>query len=100
MAIIYHICYQADWQLARERGVYEAASLKEEGFIHCSQEEQLEGVLQRYFKDKRGLVKLSIDTSLLQSRLIYEWSPSLTETFPHVYGPIQLQAVIETASIS
>jgi uncharacterized protein (DUF952 family) len=100
MAIIYHICYQADWQLARERGVYEAASLKEEGFIHCSQEEQLEGVLQRYFKDKKGLVKLSIDTSLLESRLIYEWSPSLTETFPHVYGPIQLQAVIETASIS
>lgn len=100
MAIIYHICSEADWQLARERGVYEAASLREEGFIHCSQEEQLEGVLQRYFSGKKGLITLSIDTSLLQSRLIYEWSPSLTETFPHVYGPIQLQAVVATKTIS
>jgi uncharacterized protein (DUF952 family) len=27
--------------------------------------------------------------------MVYEWSPSLTATFPHVYGPINLEAVTE-----
>ena len=47
---------------AQEKGFYEAASLKTEGFIHCSEEHQVAGVLERYFENKTGLVKLVIDT--------------------------------------
>jgi uncharacterized protein (DUF952 family) len=93
MPIIYHVTTEADWKQAKEKGFYESPSLKNEGFIHCSQEEQVAGVLERYFTGKTNLVKLVIDTDKLTSQFIYEWSPSTTDTFPHVYGPINLEAV-------
>jgi uncharacterized protein (DUF952 family) len=99
MPIIYHVTTEADWKQAQENGFYESPSLKNEGFIHCSQEEQVAGVLERYFADKTNLVKLVIDTDKLTSQFIYEWSPSTTDTFPHVYGPINLDAVIKVQAI-
>ena len=84
---------------AQEKGFYEAASLKTEGFIHCSEQHQVAGVLERYFKDKTGLVKLVIDTSKLKSRYVQEWSPSLMDTFPHIYGPINAEAVIDIIAL-
>jgi uncharacterized protein (DUF952 family) len=38
---------------------------------------------------------LIIDTTKLTSRYVQEWSPSIRDTFPHIYGPINLDAVIE-----
>lgn len=99
MDIIYHITTSDEWKAGQEKGEYESTSLKEEGFIHCSQQEQLPGVLIRYFAGKTNLVKLSIDPKKLKSRLIYEWSPSLADTFPHIYGPINTDAVISAESI-
>jgi len=99
MPIIYHVTSAADWKAAQERGAYESPSLPNEGFIHCSQEEQVAGVLERYFSGKKDLVKLVINTDKLKSQFIYEWSPSTTDTFPHVYGPINLDAVIEVVKI-
>jgi uncharacterized protein (DUF952 family) len=93
MPTIYHVTTQPEWDAAVKQGFYESASLKEEGFIHCSQETQVSGVLERYFKGKTNLVKLVIDTDLLTSRWVYEWSPSIADTFPHVYGPINTSAV-------
>ena len=100
MAIIYHITTESDWLAARETGLYTSPSLKEEGFIHCSQSEQIPGVLERYFAGKSNLVKLSIDTEKLSSQLIYEWSPSVADTFPHVYGPINVNAVVVVENIN
>ncbi|HEY4151541.1 MAG TPA: DUF952 domain-containing protein, partial [Chitinophagaceae bacterium] len=81
-------------------GRYESASLAHEGFIHCSADDvQVKGVLQRYFAGKKDLVKLVIDTDKLTSRFIYEWSPSTSDTFPHVYGPINLDAVTSVIPI-
>jgi len=100
MPVIYHITTASEWEAAQQKGSYEAASLTEEGFIHCSQTEQIPGVLDRFFKGKTGLVKLSIDTVKLRSRLIYEWSPSITDTFPHIYGPINIDAVTDVEKIN
>jgi uncharacterized protein (DUF952 family) len=93
MATIYHITTKSDWQQAQERGYYEAPSLQTEGFIHCSKEEQVEGVLDRYYKNQQDLLKLVIDTDKLEHRLVYELAPSVNEEFPHIYGPINLDAV-------
>ena len=99
MPIIYHVTTAAEWKAAQEKGVYEAASLKAEGFIHCSEEHQVAGVLERYFSDQDNLLKLIIDTSKLTSRYVQEWSPSIHDTFPHIYGPINLDAVIEVVAL-
>lgn len=93
MPVIFHITTEPEWIAAKAAGQYESASLKEEGFIHCSQLHQIPDVLQRYFEGKKQLLKLSIDTSKLKSQLIYEWSPSNAATYPHVYGPINIDAI-------
>jgi uncharacterized protein (DUF952 family) len=93
MATIYHLTTREEWQQAQEKGRYEAVSLADEGFIHASEERQIPGVLERYFKGRSGLIKLVIDTEKLASPLYYDWSPSIEDTFPHIYGPINLDAV-------
>ena len=99
MALIYHIAFDADWDITKQNGFYEHPSLKEEGFIHCSQEHQLSGVLERYFNGAKDLVKLVIDTEKLTSKLVYDWSPTVQDTFPHIYGVINLYAVVEIISL-
>lgn len=99
MALIYHITTKEIWDKAVQQGFYEAPSLQEEGFIHCSQENQVAGVLERYYSGQHDLVKLVIETDLLESRYVFEWSPSTADTFPHIYGPINLSAVKEVVFI-
>jgi uncharacterized protein (DUF952 family) len=99
MSLIYHITTKEAWNRAKEKGAYEATSLADEGFIHCAQEHQVQGVLERYFSGQQQLVKLIIETDLLKSRFIFEWSPSTSDTFPHIYGPIDTEAVVDVVSI-
>ncbi|HRO70539.1 MAG TPA: DUF952 domain-containing protein [Chitinophagaceae bacterium] len=99
MPIIYHVTTASEWNAAKSSGSYETPSLKEEGFIHCSQDHQVAGVLERYFSAREGLVKLVIDTDKLTSKFVFDWSPSSQDTFPHVYGPINTDAVVEVIAI-
>ena len=85
--------------MAQQQGFYEAPSLKDEGFIHCSLEHQVAGVLERYYKNQTDLVKLVIDTDKLTSKFIFEWSPSTADTFPHVYGVINTEAVVDVLDV-
>jgi len=97
--VIYHITTMAEWATARQQGFYKAPSLATEGFIHCSEEHQVEGVLQRYFIGKGPLVKLTIDSDKLHPRLQRDFSVSMNEHFPHIYGRINLDAVIEEEAL-
>ena len=100
MPVIYHVTTAAEWEAGLQKGAYTTPSLQAEGFIHCSADDaQVAGVLKRYFSGKSNLVKLVIDTDKLSSRFIYEWSPSTADTFPHVYGAINPDAVIEIIKI-
>ena len=100
MPIIYHVTSSKAWKEAKQKGEYEHPSFKEEGFIHCSEAEQVAGVIDRYFRGKIDLLKLSIDPSRLESELRYEHSPSVNQPFPHVYGRINLDAVIAVEIVS
>lgn len=99
MATIYHVTTRQEWQDAQAKGQYEAPSLADEGFIHCSEDRQVQGVLDRYFEGQDGLVKLEIDTDKLTSPLFYDWSESVEDTFPHIYGPINTDAVVAVSDI-
>ena len=99
MPVIYHVTTAGDWDAARQKGFYEHPSLTAEGFIHCSQENQVAGVLERYFGGQTNLIKLVIDTDRLTSHFVFDWSPTTQDTFPHIYGPINLDAVTETISV-
>jgi uncharacterized protein (DUF952 family) len=94
--MIYHVTTKSAWEQALQNGFYETASLQTEGFIHNSTQQQVSGVLDRYYKNVTDLLLLHIDESKLTSPLKYELAPSVNEEFPHIFGPINLDAVVET----
>ncbi len=94
--MIYHVTTKKEWEQALQQGFYEAPSLAAEGFIHTSTLPQVAGVLARYYKNQNNLVLLHIDEALLTSPLKYELAPSVNEMFPHIYGPINTDAVNKT----
>ena len=90
--LIYHIVLPDAWA-AFESDLFEAASLESEGFIHCSFADQLDAVLQRYYRGAERVVVLEIETDRLMSRMIKEPSTN-NEIYPHVYGPINRNAIV------
>jgi uncharacterized protein (DUF952 family) len=90
--LIYHIVLPEDWK-AFDTGLYRAKSLETEGFIHCSFAGQLDGVIKRYYKSVKKLVILEIDSDKLMSRVLKEPSTN-NEIYPHVYGPVNRDAII------
>lgn len=97
--MIYHITTKSEWEFALSIGKYEASSLQTEGFIHMSHEHQIEGVLSRYFQGKTDLVRLTVDETKIIAEIKNELSPSLQESFPHVYGAINLDAVVDVEDL-
>jgi glutathione S-transferase len=97
---IFHLALVSDWQAAVAAGEYTVSSLgvtlEEEGFIHASRADQWEGVKQRYYSDvTEPLVLLVIDPARLSAPLVVEEAPGAGESFPHIYGPLNLDAVVE-----
>ena len=98
--MIYHVITAYNWQKALAQGIYEAASLAAEGFIHASKQEQVKAVVERYYQNQTGLLLLHIDENKLTAALKYELAPSVNEVFPHIYGRINLDAVVQITEIT
>ena len=92
--LIYHIVTPENRAKFKDATEYEAESLATEGFIHCSYRNQLDGVLERYYKDQPKVFVLHINPHLLTAELRPEPSTG-GEIYPHVYGKINLNAVVE-----
>lgn len=101
--MIFHITSRRAWDEAQERGNYRAESLATEGFIHCSTFSQVLPVAENFYKGQHGLVLLAIEPTLLSSDLKWELPSGGTlppgiphgDPFPHIYGPINLEAVAQ-----
>ncbi len=90
---IYHIALPETWEKVGKDGFYEPEGLATEGFIHCSFDDQVEGVLHRYFQDVEKVIILKIDVEKLSAKLVSERSTN-DELYPHVYGAINADAVV------
>lgn len=92
---IYHITSRTSWSAAQEAGAYRADSLQAEGFIHCSKADQVLRVANAFYAGQAGLVLLVVDAERLRSEVRWEpGSDKPDESFPHVYGPIDTDAVV------
>jgi uncharacterized protein (DUF952 family) len=74
--------------------MYRAESLAVDGFIHFSSWSQLVATAGRYYSGVPDLVVLVVDSAALDD-LRVELSPSTGESFPHLYGPLPVSAVVE-----
>jgi len=99
MDMIVKISTEQQWNTAQEQGTYLHPSLDTEGFIHCSTPEQFEGVANRIYKGQQHLLLLVIDPTRLSSELKYDLAKD-GQLYPHIYGPLNLDAVIRVISFS
>lgn len=95
---IFHIAFEQDWIDARAAGVYTVStigkSLGEVGFIHASFADQVLLVADNFYTDTEApLVLLAIESDLLASKVVVEPVPGTEMSFPHIYGPIDPDAV-------
>lgn len=88
---IVHLCPRQDWQSARENGEYRAESLDQVGFIHCSRPDQVVEVANRFYRGQSDLVLLWIEPQKVQAGI--RWEAADGDTFPHIYGPLNIDAV-------
>jgi uncharacterized protein (DUF952 family)/GNAT superfamily N-acetyltransferase len=106
--MIAHLLTPQDWQRAQSARVIRPASLDTEGFTHCSELHQVVRVANRFYGDHRALVIALIDTKRLTHPAVWE-APAHPdgsiplahdEFYPHIYGPIEVDAVHSTLSLS
>ena len=101
--MILHLLSHESWVEAQALGQLIAPSVATEGFAHCSTEHQMVDVANKYYRGTSNMVLLNVDPTKLTSELKFEppahidGSPALPHEplFPHIYGPINLDAVIE-----
>lgn len=102
--LIFHIATEADWLAAKASGAYTTSTfgvtLEQEGFLHCSRDSQAARVLSTYYVDvAEPLTLLTIDTGRLSSPWQFDEAPGADLTFPHIYGPLNPDAVVETTPL-
>ena len=98
--MILHLAVRSDWEAAKLAGEYiwstRGVTVAHEGYTHCSFESQWRGVRDRFYADLSDdqLVLLEIDESLLSSKVVVERLGAAPEAFPHIYGCVEISAVI------
>jgi uncharacterized protein (DUF952 family) len=99
MARIYHIASRPDWEQALRDGSYMTStrgrSVADVGFIHCSDAGQVAGVANFVFADADDLVLLVIDPDRVHAKVQYDDVPDEPAPYPHIYGPLNADAVID-----
>lgn len=103
VGVIFHIADRDRWLAAEQAGTYTASTvgleLADEGFIHLSTAEQVPGVLERFYRGVPNLLLLHVDESLLTELLVFEEVGDAPESFPHLYGPLNTDAVVRTEEL-
>lgn len=106
--MICHITTRANWEKAQASGEFRSPEFEVRGFIHCSTSEQVVLVANAFFRGRSGLILLVIDPARLKSPVRWEPPdatmgrlPGFTQNavFPHVYGPINIDAVARTVNL-
>ncbi len=102
MTLIHHLAEPAHWDEAVRTGSYRISTrgrtLEQEGFIHAAGDDQWQLVRRRFYGDLRtDLVLLTIDPAALTVPVRWEvGDPATGEQFPHLYGPLDVHAVVAT----
>ena len=100
MSFIYHIATAPDWARAQADGEYTTSTrgrtLAQEGFIHASAAHQVAAVANLFYHGVPDLLVLIIEPDRVRAEIRLEQVAGSDEPFPHVYGPLNADAVVTT----
>lgn len=94
-----HITEARTWAAAQAAGEYRMSTrgvtLEQQGFIHCSLRHQMRGPAEYLYGEvDEDLVMLVIDSDRLTAPVRFEPGEPGGEEYPHVYGPLPVDAVV------
>ena len=96
---IYKICSKSELQDAKNKGQFIGSKKDlEDGFIHFSGEDQVEGTLKKYYLNQKNIILLKVDTLELD-HLVWEQA-SDGNMFPHLYSPLNMTNVVDEIEIT
>jgi uncharacterized protein (DUF952 family) len=96
---IFKLVDRASWQAAQASGAFAGSPVdRRDGFIHFSTAAQVRETAARHFAGAAELMIVAVDAAALGEAL--RWEPSRGgDLFPHLYGPLPLDAVRWTAGL-
>jgi glutathione S-transferase len=102
---LFHLAVADEWWAAVDAGgPYRRSttgrSLDDEGFIHCSFAHQVAATAERHYAGRSDVLVLKIDTTKVAHLLRVEDLTGTGETFPHLYGPLPLDAVVGVSELA
>ena len=93
LKFIYKIIDNDEWLKAKEKGLYSGSKKDlKDGYIHFSEQDQINKTLNRFFKNQKDLVLLKVDSQKLD-HLLWEQA-SDGSFFPHLYSNLDIQSVV------
>jgi uncharacterized protein (DUF952 family) len=100
LATIYKICPASAWREAERQGVFRgSADDTRDGYIHFSTASQVTETARKHFFGQTGLFLIAVDADVLGPVLRWERSRN-GELFPHLYGELDLGAVIRVLNMN
>ena len=98
LKFVYKICTKLEWQNIKTKGQLIGSKKDlEDGYIHFSGEDQVEGTLNKFYSNQKDLILLKVDTLKLD-HLIWEQT-SDGNMFPHLYSSLDICNVIDEIEI-
>lgn len=94
----FHLVPVAAWRAADPEAAYRAASLDDEGFIHCTDgEAELLATADRHYRDDpRPFLVIELDLERVGSPWHVEDARGI---YPHVFGPIDRAAIVRVRAL-
>ena len=95
---VYKICNKSEWLIAKQNKKFVGTKKdKEDGFIHFSDKQQIQGTLKKYYLKQKDLMLLKVETLKLDN-LIWEQA-SDGNMFPHLYSSLDIANVCSVYDI-
>ena len=94
---IYVLLSQAQLDVAHDSGTYVPSDFESEGFVHASPREQLSRVANKFYREVSELRLLEIDPRRVKAEV--RWEPAAGGLYPHIYGPLNLSAVVRIVAV-
>ena len=95
---VYKICTKVEWSEFKKKGQYTGSKKDlEDGYIHFSEEDQVQGTLKKFYSNQKDLILLKVNTLKLE-HLLWEQA-SDGNMFPHLYSPLNLSNVTDEFEI-
>ena len=104
MTTIYHLTTAREWVAGKTAGAYTTSTrgrtLEQQGFLHGSVAAQVAPVANSFYADAgEPLVVLVVDSERLTSPWRYDDVPGQPDPFPHIYGPLNPDAVVDVVPL-